>query len=118
MSTALMTQFALTHDELQVVGARTEVEDFPTVLAVRPRHDRTDALHAAFDRATRTLMMRGLIADGLVDPNLASLIRALHRPDRELAMRTVTPEGITRVSTVRQGSLGALARRVRDEFML
>ncbi|HEY9305969.1 MAG TPA: ESX secretion-associated protein EspG [Mycobacterium sp.] len=118
MSTALMAQYALTDDELQVVGARTEVGDFPTVLAVRPRHDPTDALHAAFDRATRALMARGLIADGSVAPDLASLVRALHRPDRELAMRTVTPEGITRVSTVRQGSLGVLARRVRNEFVL
>jgi hypothetical protein len=118
MSTALMAQFALTDDELQVVGARTEVEDFPTVLAVRPRHDRTDALDAAFDRATRALMARGLITEGSVAPDLASLLRALHRPDRELAMRTVTPEGITRVSIVRQGSLGVLARRVRNEFVL
>lgn len=113
-----MSQVSLTDDELQVVGSRTDVEDFPTVLAVRPRHGRTDTLQAAFDRATRALMARGLIADGSVAPDLASLVRALHRPDRELAMRVVTPEGIIRVSTVRQGSHGVLARRVRNEFML
>jgi len=38
MSTTLMTQFSLTDDELQVLAARAAVEDFPTVLAVHPRH--------------------------------------------------------------------------------
>jgi hypothetical protein len=118
MSTALISQFSLSDNELQVIASRAGVGDFPTVLAVRPRHGRTDALNAAFDRATRALMVCGLITDGLVAPDLASLVRALHRPDRELAMRLVTPDGITRVSMVRQGSLGVLARRVGNEFIL
>jgi ESX secretion-associated protein EspG len=118
MSTALMTQFSLTEDELQVIAARAAVEDFPTVLAVRPRHGTTQGLHAAFDVATQALVARGLITDGLVTTELTSLLRALHRPDRELAMRMVTPDGIARVSMVRQGSLGVLARRVGNEFVL
>jgi hypothetical protein len=118
MSIALMSQFSLTDDELQVVASRAGVGDFPTVLAVRPRHVRTEALNAAFDRATRALMARGLITDGLMAPDLASLVRALHRPDRELAMRMVTPDGITRISMVRQGSLAVLARRVGNTFVL
>jgi EspG family len=118
MSTALMSQFSLTDDELQVVASRAGVGDFPTVLAVGPRHVRTEALNAASDRATRALMARGLITDGLVAPDLASVVRALHRPDRELAMRMVTPDGITRISMVRQASLGVLARRVGNMFVL
>jgi hypothetical protein len=114
----VMSEFSLTDDELQVVAARTGVGDFPTVLAVRPRHSRVDALDAAFDWATRALVARGLITDGLVAPDLASLVQALHRPERELAMRVVTPEGISRVSMVRQGSLGAVTRRVGNEFVL
>ena len=118
MSAALMSRFSLTDDELQVVASRAGVGDFPTVLAVGPRHVRTEALNAAFDRATRALMARGLITDGLVAPDLASVVRALHRPDRELAMRMVTPDGITRISMVRQGSLGVLAHRVGNMFVL
>jgi hypothetical protein len=118
MTTALMSQYALTDDELQVLAPRTGVGDFPTVLAVRPRHGTTDALDAAFDSATQTLIARGLIANGLVAPDVACLVRALHRPQRELAMRVVTPDGITRVSIVRQGLLGVLAQRVGDEFVL
>jgi hypothetical protein len=118
MTTALISQFLLTDDELQVVAARAGVGDFPTVLAVRPRHGRTEALDAAFDRATQALSARGLINDGLVGPDLASAVRALHRPDRELAMRMVTPDGITRISMVRQGLMGVLARRVGDKFAL
>jgi hypothetical protein len=113
-----MSQFSLTDDELQVVAARTGVGDFPTVLAVRPRYDTTDALETALDRATRSLAARGLIVDGVVAADVAALVGALHRPERELAMRVVTPEGISRVSMVRQGSLGVLARRVGNEFVL
>lgn len=118
MTTAVLDHYSLTDDELQVLAARSGVEDFPTVLAVAPRHGTTEARCAASEGATRALVTRGMIADGLVDPGLAAVVRALHRPDRELAMRLVTPEGMTRVSTVRQGSLGVLARRVGNEFVL
>jgi hypothetical protein len=113
-----MSHYAVTDDELQVVAARIGVEDFPTVLAVRPRHGTTDKLGAAWDRATQALMGRGLILNGAVAPELTSLVRALHRPDRELAMRLVTPEGITRISMARQGSTGVLATRVGDTITL
>lgn len=118
MSTALMSQFSLTDDELQVCASRAGVGDFPTVLSVRPRHGRTEVLDAAAERATRALMARDLIADGVVAPNLAALMRVLHRPDRELAMRVVTPEGITRACVVRRGLLGVLARRVGDDVVV
>jgi hypothetical protein len=118
MSSALVSQYSLTDDEFQVVASRAGGGDFPTVLAVRPRHGRTDALNAAFDRATRALIARGLIVDGVVYADLASVVGALHRPDRELAVRIVTPDGITRISMVRQGSMGVLARRVDKEFIL
>lgn len=118
MTTALRSEFSLTDDELQVVAARLAVEDFPTVLAVRPRHGTTAALHAAFDHATRELVSRRLISDGLVTCDLASQLSALRRPERELAMRLVTPAGITRVSIVRQGARGVLARRVNDQFVV
>lgn len=118
VSTAVLGHYSLTDDELQVVAARTSVEGFPTVLGVRPRHGTTDALDASSDRATRGLVARGMIADGLVHPDLACAVRALHRPDRELAMRLVTPEGITRVSAVRQGSLGVVARKVGNQFVV
>lgn len=118
MNVAVAPQFWLSDDELQVAAARTATEDFPTVLAVRPRHGTTDALDAAFDIATRALVERGLITDGMVSCDLASLLSALCRPDRELAMRVVTPDGIARLAMVRRGSVGVLARRVGDEFLL
>lgn len=118
MTTALGSQFVLTDDELQVVGSRSGVSEFPTVLAVRRRHSQIDTLDAAFDRATRELAARGLIINGLMAPDLASLVQALHRPNRELAMRVVAPVGIRRVAVVRQGALGVLARRVGNEFVL
>jgi EspG family len=118
MTSALRSEFSLSDDELQVAAARVAVEDFPTVLAVRPRHGNTEALQRAFDHATRALVSRGLITDGLVTSDLGSQLWALGRPDRELAMRLVTPDGIVRVAAVRRGSLGVLARRVCDEFLV
>ncbi|MGE2817438.1 ESX secretion-associated protein EspG [Mycobacterium heidelbergense] len=118
MSAALTSQRVLSDDELQVVASRTGVGEFPTVLDVRPRHSRTDSLGVAIDQATRALTARGLITDGVVDPDLASQVRALHRPDRELAMRVVAPVGLTRVSVVRQNSKGLLARRDGNKFSM
>ena len=73
---------------------------------------------AAVDHATRSLTDRGLIRDGEVTPELVPLLRALQRPDRELAMRLVTPDGIARVTVVRQGAQCISARRVGDEIAL
>ena len=118
MSTALISHYAMTEEELQVVAARIGVEDFPTVLAVRPRHGTTGRLSTAWDRATQALMERGFIHNGCVAADLTASVRALHRPDRELAMRLVTPEGITRVSMARQGSTGVLATRLGNTITL
>src|SRR4051794_40362363 len=118
MNDTAQERFSLSDDELQVAAARSAIEDFPTVLSVRPRHGATADLDAASDVAARSLVARGLIADGSITDDLASLLWALCRPHRELAMRLVTPDGIARVSMVRRGSLGVLARRVGEEFML
>ncbi|OMC08441.1 ESX secretion-associated protein EspG [Mycobacterium sp. SP-6446] len=118
MNVAVRAEFSLSDDELQVAAARSAADDFPTVLSVWPRHGTIDELDAAFEAATQALVARGLITDGLVSSDLASLLSTLCRPDRELAMRVVTPDGISRVSMARRGSQGVLARRVGDQFML
>lgn len=118
MTTALAPQFVVTEDELQVIGARVGIEEFPVVLGVRRRHGTVDALTEAFDRATANLVGRGLISDGAVSPGLVPLLQAIRRPDRELATRLVTPEGIARISVVRRGNSAVLARRVNDEILL
>jgi hypothetical protein len=97
-----MPQVTLTDDELQTVASRVGVQSFPTVLAVRPRHRTVDRLHAALDDATEALADRGLIADGSVDADLVAVLQPLQRPDRELAMRLVTPDGTARVCVVRR----------------
>lgn len=116
MTTAVAPRFDLTDDELQVVAERMGVQSFPVVLGIRPRHGSHDVLTAAYDHATAALMSRGLITDGEVTPELVPLLHALQRPDRELAMRLVTPEGIARLSVVRRGGRGVVARRVRNEI--
>jgi hypothetical protein len=118
VTTTVASEFLLSDDELQVIGARVGVQGFPNVLAIRPRHATVDALTAAFDRATGNLVSRGLIGDGVVLPDLVPLLRALRRPERELAMRLVTPEGIARVTMIRRASLNVLARRVGNEILL
>ncbi|MEE6178382.1 ESX secretion-associated protein EspG [Mycobacterium sp. 050134] len=118
MSTALVERLALTDDELRVVAARVGVHDLPTVLASRPRHDTVTGREGAYERAARDLSARNLIVDGAVHPDLMPVLQALHRPDRELAMRLVTPDGTARVSVVRRGGLCVLARRIADEILL
>lgn len=118
MNATLLPQFTLTDDELQVAAKRVGVQSFPTVLAVRPRHATLDRLDAAFDQATRNLSAREVIIDGVVDQDLVPILHALQRPDRELAMRFVTPEGTARICVARRGSLCVFARRVGHEVAL
>jgi hypothetical protein len=118
MTAALAPRLTLTDDQLRVVASRVGVYDLPTVLLSRPRHSTVDRREAAFDRATRELLSRNLIVDGGVHPELEIVLQALQRPDRELAMRIVTPDGMARISVVRRGTLCVLARRIGDEILL
>ncbi|WP_099041604.1 ESX secretion-associated protein EspG [Mycobacterium neglectum] len=117
MNSTLTTHFVLTEDEVQVVASRVDVQALPVVLAVRPRHGTDTAHNAAVDHATRALTGRGLIHNGEVTPDLVALLRALQRPDRELAMRLVTPDGIARVSVICSGAQCISARRIEDEIV-
>ncbi|OBJ52945.1 ESX secretion-associated protein EspG [Mycobacterium sp. 1423905.2] len=118
MTTALTTGFTLTDDELQVIAARVGVQGFPVVLAVKPRYATVDAFTTAIDAATRGLIARGLITDGAIDPDLVPLLQSLQRPNRELAMRLVTPDGMARLTIVRRGDFQVIARRVGNEITL
>jgi hypothetical protein len=118
VTATLTPRFVVTDDELQVVADRVGVQALPVVLGIRPRHSTESALIEAADHATRALTDRGLIHDGEARPELAALLRALQRPDRELAMRLVTPEGIAGVAVVRQGAQCISARRVANKIVL
>lgn len=118
MTAALAPHFVVTDDELLVVASRVGIQALPDVLGVRPRHGTDAGLIAAADHATRSLADRGLIRDGEVAPEIVPLLRALQRPDRELAMRLVTPDGTARVAVVRQGTQCISARRVGDEIAM
>lgn len=110
--------FTLTDDELQVVGDRIGVTDFPTVLAVRPRHGDRQSLDAARGLAVERLAARSVLQHATVVPELADMVRALGRPARALAMRLVTPDGIARTIVVPRGTGWVLARRVGDHIAL
>jgi hypothetical protein len=118
VTATLTPRFVVTDDELQVIASRVGVQALPVVLGIRPRHGTETALIEAADHATRALTERGLIDDGEARPELATLLRALQRPDRELAMRLVTPEGIAGIAVVRQGAQCISARRVANEIVL
>lgn len=118
MTATLTPHFVVSNDELQVLAARLGVQALPVVLGLRWRHTTETAVLAAVDHATRALTDRGLIRNGEVGPELAALLKALQRPDRELAMRLVTPDGIARIAVVRQGARCISARRVGDEIAL
>jgi hypothetical protein len=118
VTATLTPRFVVTDDELQVVTTRVGVQALPVVLDLHPRHGTETALVTAVDHATRALAERGLIRDGEVTPDLAPLLRALQRPDRELAMRLVTPDGTARVTVIRRGAQCFSARRIENEIVL
>jgi hypothetical protein len=118
MTPALARQLTLTDDQLHALTARAGTDGLPTVLGVRAQHATIDRREAAHGQACRELISANLIVDGAVHPEVVAMLQALQRPDRELAMRLVTPEGMARVSVVRRGSLCVLARRIGDEVTL
>lgn len=115
MSAAVVQELSLTGDQLRVLASHVGAGDLPTVLDMQSRHATVDEREAAFGRAARELMSRNLIAGDVAHPDLVPVLQALARPDREVAMRLVTPEGTARTSVVRRGTLCVLARRVRDD---
>jgi hypothetical protein len=118
VTSTLASHFVLTDDEAQVIASRLGVQSLPAVLSLRPRHGTESDLTAAFDHASRGLTERGLICDGEVAPELVPLVKSLQRPERELAMRLVTPDGTARAAVVRQGARCISALRVGNELVI
>ena len=118
MTASLASHFVLTDDETQVIASRLGVQAMPVVLGMRSRHATETDLCAAVDHATRSLSGRGLISEGEIAPEIVPLIRALQRPDRELAMRLVTPDGTARVAVIRHGAQCISAVRVDNKVVI
>lgn len=118
MTVSLAAHFELTDDQLMVLASRAQVQALPVVLGMRPRHGTASARSAAVTAATAALAEGGLLRNGSVAGELIGPLRALQRPDRELAMRLVTPEGTVRVTVVRQRKLWVWARRVANVVSL
>lgn len=118
MSVTLTPHFAVTDDEMLVIVSRLGIDALPVVLGLRPRHGTETDMAKAEEHATRMLGQRGLIRDGEVAEKLVPLLRALQRPDRELAMRLVTPDGTARLAVVRQGSQCISVRRVGNKIVI
>ncbi len=116
VTASLAPQFVVTDDELHVLATRLGVQALPLVLDLRPRHPTESARAEALSRATRSLSERGLLPAGEVSDELAALVQSLQRPDRELAMRLVTPDGLARVTVVHHGTQCVSACRVGDEI--
>lgn len=118
MTASLASQFVVTDDELHVLAARLDVQSLPLVLDLRQRHPTGTARAEAFDVAARSLTERGLLSSGEVGAELSMVVQSLQRPDRELAMRLVTPDGQARVTVVRYGAQCISACRVGNEITL
>ncbi|CDO28947.1 ESX secretion-associated protein EspG [Mycolicibacterium porcinum] len=118
MTASLAAQFVVTDDELHVLAARLGVQALPLVLDLRTRHPTETARADALGQATRSLTERGLLSAGDVDTELSAVVQSLQRPDRELAMRLVTPDGLARVTVVRHGTQCVSACRVGNDIAL
>jgi hypothetical protein len=116
MTGALTQQWSFTADELAALTLRTTGHGATPVLGLRPQHATVDVRDAALSHAARTLTERGVIVDGMVAAETVAALHALQRPDRELAMRLVTPVGNGRVSVARRGQLCVMARRAGEQL--
>jgi hypothetical protein len=116
MTAVLSKPASFTVDEFAALARRVGVADVPTVLDVRSRYPSVTEREVAVEWATRNLVSRRVVADGVVDPEWVEVLQALARPDREVAVRLVTPDGTARISVVRRGSVGVVARRIGEEI--
>jgi hypothetical protein len=117
MTSTRAAELVLNADELIVASDRIGLHELPAIMAIRSAHPTVDRRAAAHRHAWGELMARGLVhADGVAD-GLASMLGALHRPDRELAMRLVTPDGTVRVRVVRCADRAVVACRTPDDHM-
>lgn len=116
VSAAVAEEFRLTVDELRVLAVSVGADDLPAVLDMQSRHATIDGREAAFDRAARELLSRNLFVGDVVHPDLVPVLQALARPDREVAMRLVTPQGTARIIVARRDTLCVSARRVGEDI--
>jgi len=116
MTGTLTQEWSFTADELAALTLRTSGPGSPAVLGLRPRHATVDVRDAALSHAVHTLTERGVIVDGVVEPETVTVLHALQRPDRELVMRLVTPAGVGRISVARRGPLCVMGRRVGGQL--
>ena len=116
MTGAMTQEWSFTADELGALALRTSAPGSPTVLGLRSRHATVDVRDAALSRAAHALTRRGVIVDGVVEPEAVTVLHTLQRPDREFVMRLVTPAGIGRFSVARRGPLCVMARRVGEQL--
>ncbi|MEO9329835.1 ESX secretion-associated protein EspG [Gordonia aurantiaca] len=98
--------------ELRGLGERFGVQTWPVVLDPTLRSDRADD---AVEPAT--------VASELIDhdepvPWLATVLRVLSKPDREIEMRSFAQNGIRRVCLARRGYEHVLAERNGDRVAL
>lgn len=107
----------MTNDGLLAVSGLLGVQALPLVLGVGPQQDSAEAWQAAQHAAVTDLRAAGLIDDyDEVDTELATALRVLAQPDRELVARVYTEKGQIRVCLARSGAEHALAVRTGDVY--
>lgn len=116
MTRASTREWSFTADELAALTSHAPGVDSSPVLGLRSRHATVDVRDAAVNHAAHTLTQRGVVVDGVVDPETVAVLRALQRPDRELGMRLVTPAGVGRISVVRRGTSAVMGRRIGERL--
>lgn len=103
----------LTDDSVLALCALLDIQTMPLVLGIGPHQDSFESFAAARESALAELRSRELVDDyGDIDAELATALRVLARPERELAARIVTADGPRRVCLTRRGAAHAVAVRV------
>ncbi|WP_063035631.1 ESX secretion-associated protein EspG [Nocardia grenadensis] len=107
----------VTNDGLLAVSELLGIQALPFVLGVGPRQDTVEAWHAARQEAYGELRAAGLIDTyDEVETELATAVRVLAQPDRELVARIHTETGTIRVCLARRGFEHAWATRSGSVF--
>ncbi|MEU0540304.1 ESX secretion-associated protein EspG [Nocardia sp. NPDC005978] len=109
----------LSNDGVMALAAELGVQTLPLVLAVGPQQTTHAEWNAAQERARAEIRAARLVdAHGDVTADAAESLFVLAQPDRELAARIVTPDGLVRLCVARRGEAHAVAVRRDDRFTI
>ncbi|MFW0783831.1 ESX secretion-associated protein EspG [Gordonia sp. CPCC 206044] len=106
----------LSADALWRVGEHLDIQIWPTVLDLSPRHDTVEAYREGAANADAELRAAGVLGSEGIDDDFHLALRIVSDPDAELQVRVFGEDGVRRISLTRRGHDHVLVLRYGESI--